>query len=284
MKFDRLHPSEATELDVSALAWYSTTNTTPTTRPSAPVQQPIFDCAPMLLLWLEPLSKSPVYDGSRTTVRDRRDGVAIWINNDPEPLGKDLENAWDLVIKGPCDEVARHAALPKWNDPMDYKEITEAEMSKLKDNKKVEVVVGTPKKPSVLRNAGHLTPGQSPRMRPNTAIKEEPTTPSKKGTKRKSGAQMNLLGTIATKTQEERPEGDPSHQPRVQSFQGYFQSCWQTCSQKFRAVCSYCSDQGSPDHKQWKNRRHEQSSSSNAQTCEGYEVQANACDGATVGC
>jgi NAD-dependent histone deacetylase SIR2 len=143
------------------------------------------------------------------TVRDRRDGVAIWINNDPEPLGKDLENAWDLVIKGPCDEVARHAALPKWNDPMDYKEITEAEMSKLKDNKKVEVVVGTPKKPSVLRNAGHLTPGQSPRMRPNTAINEEPTTPSKKGTKRKSGAQMNLLGTIATKTAAKKAQAQP---------------------------------------------------------------------------
>ena len=143
------------------------------------------------------------------TVRDRRDGVAIWINNDPEPLGKDLENAWDLVIKGPCDEVARHAAMPKWNDPLEYKEVTEADVSKLKDSKKVEVVVGTPKKPGVFRNAGHLTPGHSPRMRPNTAIKEEPTTPSKKGTKRKSGAQMNLLGTIATKAAAKKPQVQP---------------------------------------------------------------------------
>ncbi|KAF2761851.1 DHS-like NAD/FAD-binding domain-containing protein, partial [Pseudovirgaria hyperparasitica] len=39
-------------------------------------------------------------------VRDRRDGTTIWINNDPEPSGKDLENLWDLVVKGPCDEVA----------------------------------------------------------------------------------------------------------------------------------------------------------------------------------
>jgi NAD-dependent SIR2 family protein deacetylase len=42
-------------------------------------------------------------------VRDRKDGVAIWVNNDPEPLGKDLEDVWDLVVNGPCDEVARHA-------------------------------------------------------------------------------------------------------------------------------------------------------------------------------
>jgi NAD-dependent histone deacetylase SIR2 len=143
------------------------------------------------------------------TVRDRRDGVAIWINNDPEPLGKDLENAWDLVIKGPCDEVARHAAMRKWDDPMDYKEVTEDDMHKLKDNKKIEVVVGTPKKPGVFRSAGQLTPGQSPRMRPNTAIKEEPSTPSKKGTKRKSGAQMNLLGNIAIKATTKKPQAQP---------------------------------------------------------------------------
>jgi NAD-dependent histone deacetylase SIR2 len=142
------------------------------------------------------------------TVRDRRDGVAIWINNDPEPLGKDLENAWDLVVKGPCDEVARYAAMRKWDDPMDYKEVTDEDMSKAKDSRKVEVIVGTPKKPGVLRSAGQLTPGQSPRMRPSTAT-EEPPTPSRKGTKRKSGAQMNLLGNIATKATVKKPQAQP---------------------------------------------------------------------------
>lgn len=132
------------------------------------------------------------------TVRDRKDGVAIWINNDPEPLGVDLKNAWDLVVTGPCDEVARHAAIPKWNDPIEYKEATDEDLSKAKSNR-VEVVVGTPKKPGVFRDAGHLTPGQSPRILPKNAIKQEPGTPSKKGTKRKSGAQMDLLGKMATK-------------------------------------------------------------------------------------
>ncbi|KAJ8105220.1 hypothetical protein OPT61_g10311 [Boeremia exigua] len=133
------------------------------------------------------------------TVRDRKDGVAIWINNDPEPLGVDLKNAWDLVVTGPCDEVARHAAMRKWDDAMEFKEITDEELCKAKEGNRIEVVVGTPKKPGVFRDAGQLTPGQSPRILPKNAVKQEPGTPSKRGTKRKSGAQMDLLGSVATK-------------------------------------------------------------------------------------
>jgi len=132
-------------------------------------------------------------------VRDRRDGVAVWINNDPEPLGKELEDVWDLVVKGPCDEVARHANMRKWDDPMDYKEVTDADVSKIKEKQKAEVIIGTPRKPGVLRNAGQLTPGQSPRILPQTMVKEEQPTPSKKGTKRKADGQMNLFGEAATK-------------------------------------------------------------------------------------
>ncbi|KAL5118286.1 hypothetical protein ACEQ8H_003796 [Pleosporales sp. CAS-2024a] len=131
-------------------------------------------------------------------VRDRKDGVAIWINNDPEPLGKDLEDIWDLVVKGPCDEVARHANMRKWDDPMDYKEVTDAHVTKIKEKQRAEVIIGTPRKPGVIRNAGHLTPGQSPHMLPQAMPTEQPT-PSKKGTKRHSDAQMDLFGKVATK-------------------------------------------------------------------------------------
>ncbi|KAF2156108.1 DHS-like NAD/FAD-binding domain-containing protein [Myriangium duriaei CBS 260.36] len=48
------------------------------------------------------------------TVRDRRDGVAIWVNNDPEPVGVEFKDCWDIVVRGTCDEVARHAALRRW--------------------------------------------------------------------------------------------------------------------------------------------------------------------------
>lgn len=140
-------------------------------------------------------------------VRDRKDGVTIWLNNDPEPMGKDLEDVWDLVVKGPCDEVARHANMRRWDDPMDYKEVTDEDVSKVKENKKVEVIIGTPRKPGVLCNAGQLTPGQSPRMLPMSMMKQEPVTPSKKGTKRKLDGQMDLFGKVATKpTEKKKPK------------------------------------------------------------------------------
>lgn len=44
-------------------------------------------------------------------IRDRRDGLTIWMNMDPPPLGKEFEDCWDLVVKGPCDEVA-----DQWKD------------------------------------------------------------------------------------------------------------------------------------------------------------------------
>jgi NAD-dependent histone deacetylase SIR2 len=59
------------------------------------------------------------------TVRDRRGGVAIWINGDPPPVGKDLEDCWDIIVRGPCDEVAKHAAMRKWDAPAVSKEFAE---------------------------------------------------------------------------------------------------------------------------------------------------------------
>jgi NAD-dependent histone deacetylase SIR2 len=131
-------------------------------------------------------------------VRDRKDGLSVWLNNEPEPLAKELEDVWDLVVKGPCDEVARHANMRRWDDPMDYKEVTDADVNKIKEKQRAEVIIGTPRKPVVLREAGHLTPGQSPRMRPQT-MKQDPTTPSKRGIKRKLDPPMNLFGAVATK-------------------------------------------------------------------------------------
>ncbi|RAR06595.1 nad-dependent histone deacetylase sir2 [Stemphylium lycopersici] len=145
-------------------------------------------------------------------VRDRKDGVTVWLNNDPEPVGKDLEDKWDLVVKGPCDEVARHANMRRWDDPMDYRTVTDEDLSKIKEKQRAEVVIGTPRKPGVLRNAGQLTPGQSPRIQPRSFTKDEPDTPSKKGTKRKAdvqNAQMDLFGKVAGKAPARKPKAQP---------------------------------------------------------------------------
>ncbi|KAF2735227.1 DHS-like NAD/FAD-binding domain-containing protein [Polyplosphaeria fusca] len=133
-------------------------------------------------------------------VRDRRDGVTVWLNNDPEPLGKDLANSWDIVVRAKCDDVAHLAAMRKWDDPIVYKEVTDEELGKTKEKQKARVVVAaSPKKRSAVEQVQGqmLTPAQSPKMvaQPslNSDDSELPPTPTKtkatktKGTKRKSG-------------------------------------------------------------------------------------------------
>lgn len=51
-----------------------------------------------------------------SVTRGRRGGFTAWINYDPEPTGADFKDCWDLVVRGPCDEIARFVALPKWDD------------------------------------------------------------------------------------------------------------------------------------------------------------------------
>lgn len=68
------------------------------------------------------------------TVRDRRGGVTIWINNDPPPVSKDLEDCFDIVVKGTSDEVAKHAAMRRWDDPVlsqDYAEVSDESARKV---------------------------------------------------------------------------------------------------------------------------------------------------------
>jgi NAD-dependent histone deacetylase SIR2 len=50
-------------------------------------------------------------------VRHRKEGTTVWLNRDPVPPGKDLEDCWDLIVKGDSDEVARLAGLREWDDP-----------------------------------------------------------------------------------------------------------------------------------------------------------------------
>lgn len=86
-------------------------------------------------------------------VRDRKEGTTVWINHNPIPPGKDLENLWDLIVKGDSDEVARLAGLREWDDPnQDVAEpYTEADITRIRASQgDVEVVIPpSPKKSGV---------------------------------------------------------------------------------------------------------------------------------------
>jgi NAD-dependent histone deacetylase SIR2 len=94
--------------------------------------------------------------------RGRRGGFTAWINHDPEPVGVDFKDSWDMVVRGECDEVARLAGLPHYDDKDcgDYR-IPEGQEEK---PKALAEVVLESKPLYVIKSQGILTPGASPRQ------------------------------------------------------------------------------------------------------------------------
>ena len=96
--------------------------------------------------------------------RGRRDGFTAWINYDPEPLGIDFKDSWDLVVRGECDDVALYAGLPRWDDT-DFGEfavVTSDEDTAKKSCVAVEVPDVKPLPIDVVKTQ-MPTPGASPR-------------------------------------------------------------------------------------------------------------------------
>jgi hypothetical protein len=46
-------------------------------------------------------------------VHYRNRGLTVWMNKDAPPVDKDY--TWDLIVYGPCNRVAEHADLPRWD-------------------------------------------------------------------------------------------------------------------------------------------------------------------------
>lgn len=132
------------------------------------------------------------------TVRDRKDGFTVWINNEPEPKGPDLENCWDLVVQGPCDAVAREAALRIWN-PSEHKILSEEEYLAAKQKPSPEVrIPASPRKDRLEQVKSLPTPQASPKMKPqddgtgdSIIVKSQPSTPSKKANTQAKGKKIS---------------------------------------------------------------------------------------------
>lgn len=103
-------------------------------------------------------------------VRGRKNGLAVWINRGPPPLGKEFEDCWDLIVEGDCDKVATHAKMKRWNDDgIDHKACTESEVESVKKRNDVEVVIESPGKKRF--TDALLTPAASPRPKPKIILK-----------------------------------------------------------------------------------------------------------------
>ncbi|KAK0305296.1 hypothetical protein LTR01_006820 [Friedmanniomyces endolithicus] len=71
-------------------------------------------------------------------VRNRKDGgLAIWINPDPPPAAGGFRDCFDIIVQGTCDEVAKRAAMRKWDEPPlsdDFSEVSEEDAVKIAAN------------------------------------------------------------------------------------------------------------------------------------------------------
>jgi NAD+-dependent protein deacetylase SIR2 len=96
-------------------------------------------------------------------VRDRKDGTTIWINHDPEPTGKDLEDCWDLIVKADADEIAHRACFKEWDDatPDIIEAFTDSDVEQSKTTQgRPNIVIASPRKEELKAPA---TPPLSPR-------------------------------------------------------------------------------------------------------------------------
>lgn len=104
-------------------------------------------------------------------VRGRRDGTSIWINNGPAPVGAEFKDCWDLVVRGDCDEVARQANFPNWDEEYtgEYQEVSDKEWARLKEApQQAEVVIDASEKPK-----GVLTPLDTPQRKDKVRSQQE---------------------------------------------------------------------------------------------------------------
>jgi NAD-dependent histone deacetylase SIR2 len=136
-------------------------------------------------------------------VRARRDGVTVWINNDPPPALKDYE--WDLVVQGPCDHVASHAAMRRWDEPEPEEPLVSQEhidnVKREKGTPEVVIMSPTKKNKTVDRVQGVITPAPSPKMKP---LKTVNTGPSK-GAKATAASKKQTTLAGAKRKAEEKP-------------------------------------------------------------------------------
>ncbi|KAF2108512.1 DHS-like NAD/FAD-binding domain-containing protein [Lophiotrema nucula] len=177
-------------------------------------------------------------------VRDRKDGVTVWINNDPEPISKDLANSWDLVVKGPCDAVAQQAAMLKWDEQKMYKEVTDDELKQTKAKQKKSVLIASPQKQIIQVQGQMLTPAQSPKIGAHVAIPSHlPPTPTKSNSRKRKSENGTLdfkvmkKPTVKPEKQENKEKAPPKKRART-STKGKENSSDQRITDKFTAAKS----------------------------------------------
>ncbi|KAL7273204.1 hypothetical protein RUND412_003961 [Rhizina undulata] len=127
-------------------------------------------------------------------VQDYRGGMTVWINEEEPPLGKEFEGAFDLVVKGDCEKVAKLADFPRWDGSTPPPEESGTESDSCGSFMEVDQDEPT-KDITMVEIARPLTPAESPPAK---------SKPAKKNAKKRS----------APDTQAEAQEEPPAKKQR----------------------------------------------------------------------
>ncbi|KAI3331999.1 DHS-like NAD/FAD-binding domain-containing protein [Xylariaceae sp. AK1471] len=170
--------------------------------------------------------------------RDRRDGIAAWINLDPEPSGTDLKNCWDLVVRGRCDDIASLVHLPRFDESIEQGVETLVDDAKYESDVRrvkleVEIRSGLPrdstsvkeetpdcspigaKLQSLERVQGIPTPSASPKIRTSLPTKPAPKSNQTKLTfSSHIGKAASTKAAKASKATRRKPKSAKKPEPK----------------------------------------------------------------------
>lgn len=158
-------------------------------------------------------------------VRDRKEGTTIWINHDPTPPGN-LEDCWDLTVRGDADDVAQRANLKEWDDntPDIVETYTDSDVEKSKIAHGIPTVhLPSPKKTLPAALMAPATPPLSPRpvklfeAPPNFVLKIPISPSAKPATKpamKNPASNYKPLNSIASIT---KPAKNPQKSAKTQN-------------------------------------------------------------------
>ncbi|KAJ5160345.1 NAD-dependent protein deacetylase hst4 [Penicillium canariense] len=178
-----------------------------------------------------------------TVIRSRKDGVTMFINNEP-PVGKEFENCFDLIVQGSTDEVADLVKLKSWEDPTPYmmslpepvfgiKPGSDEELSSSDTEQKVSVVINTTPKKRPRSDTGLMTPSSSHDEKPaakkpaqsktKNAASKGPSiksllNPESKPAASAKGGRKPAAKPAAPKKRAGRPKAVPAQSKQITSF------------------------------------------------------------------
>ncbi|KAJ5587670.1 NAD-dependent protein deacetylase hst4 [Penicillium hispanicum] len=177
-----------------------------------------------------------------TVIRGRKDGVTMFINNEP-PVGKEFEDCFDLIVQGSTDDVADLVQLKHWEDSTPYEmlpepqfgskpgsdtELSSSDNEAEKTASGIAVVINTPKK-RPRSEIGLITPSSShdekPAKKPAVGKLANPASRGRnindvlKGSKAAASAKPGRKKAGTTAAPKKRgSKAEPAKSARIEAF------------------------------------------------------------------